>query len=214
MFRRFFQGWKALAREQKLLVSILCVGGLAVLTLGVTQMRRTIIYPFTAPVEKLQEIENLFGPTDEEKIAEEKRMDSDGDGLSDWDEANVYKTSAYLVDTDSDGEADNIEIAKGTDPNCPKGDVCFTPVSSGSSLSEGSQTSDSGSSDASDAFSFAPNRDPDEIRQFLLANGMSEIDLAGYSDEMLLDAYDRSSANPESSSSTSSLETQTSVENL
>ena len=38
--------------------------------------------------------------------------DTDADGLTDADEQNIYRTSAYLADSDSDGVSDNQEIQK------------------------------------------------------------------------------------------------------
>ncbi len=37
-------------------------------------------------------------------------LDSDGDGLSDADEVNIHRTHPALIDTDGDGLADNIEV--------------------------------------------------------------------------------------------------------
>ena len=54
--------------------------------------------------------------------------DSDGDGLTDWEEENLYNTSPYLEDTDSDGILDNQEVGNGTDPNCKEGGVCFDDI--------------------------------------------------------------------------------------
>ena len=42
--------------------------------------------------------------------------DGDGDGLSDWDEENVYGTDADDADTDGDGMGDGTEVAAGRDP--------------------------------------------------------------------------------------------------
>ena len=42
--------------------------------------------------------------------------DTDGDGLSDYDEAIVYNTSVSSYDTDGDGFADNYELENGLDP--------------------------------------------------------------------------------------------------
>jgi hypothetical protein len=53
-----------------------------------------------------------------------KTKDTDGDGLSDYDELYNYFTSPYLKDTDGDGIPDNVEIQNGTDPNCPQGKTC------------------------------------------------------------------------------------------
>jgi hypothetical protein len=61
----------------------------------------------------------------EEQDAQLKVQDSDGDGLSDYDELKVYGTSPFIADTDSDGLKDGAEVKAGTDPNCPQGKTCF-----------------------------------------------------------------------------------------
>ena len=43
-------------------------------------------------------------------------LDSDGDGISDYDELYVYGTNPYLADTDGDGMPDAWEIAHGLNP--------------------------------------------------------------------------------------------------
>lgn len=50
--------------------------------------------------------------------------DTDGDGISDYDEKNVFGTSVYLKDSDGDGIDDYAEIKNGTDPNCATGKNC------------------------------------------------------------------------------------------
>ncbi len=52
------------------------------------------------------------------KFGENKHnLDSDGDGLSDWDEINIYHTDPHNPDTDGDGLSDGDEIQKyHTDP--------------------------------------------------------------------------------------------------
>lgn len=44
------------------------------------------------------------------------KMDSDGDTLSDFDEANVYGTDPLKVDTDGDSFSDGSEVSKGYNP--------------------------------------------------------------------------------------------------
>jgi hypothetical protein len=56
-----------------------------------------------------------------ENIAKLKTMDSDGDGLSDYDELYVYHTDPHNPDTDGDGYSDGHEVANSYDPN-KKGD--------------------------------------------------------------------------------------------
>ncbi len=178
-------------REQKVFACVLLLCAPIAITLAAVQIRRSIIMPFTAPIEQLFELDKIFGQTDEEKAEEAKRKDTDGDGLSDWDEANLYQTSAYLADTDSDGDPDNIEIANQTDPNCPKGQVCVQAISAGQSGGDASGME--GGVIGQDP-AIVPDRNPASIRLFLRSQGVSETDLAGYSDQDLLDAYDSSQA--------------------
>lgn len=49
--------------------------------------------------------------------AEEATFDSDGDGLSDAIESNVYYTDSLSADTDGDGYPDGLEIEAGYHPN-------------------------------------------------------------------------------------------------
>jgi Bacterial Ig-like domain/Bacterial TSP3 repeat len=46
----------------------------------------------------------------------ETAIDTDGDGISDFDEQNLYSTDPKLPDTDNDGVLDGVEIMKGFDP--------------------------------------------------------------------------------------------------
>ncbi|KKT77075.1 MAG: hypothetical protein UW70_C0004G0014, partial [Candidatus Peregrinibacteria bacterium GW2011_GWA2_44_7] len=44
------------------------------------------------------------------------QLDTDGDGLSDYDEMVTYGTNKNLMDTDGDGYNDGVEVNEGTDP--------------------------------------------------------------------------------------------------
>lgn len=195
---RILTFWKSLTREQKLSVGVLGVCGLIAVLLGIIQVRRLIIGPFTAPVEYLTEAEEMRGPDPEEVEREQMRMDTDGDGLSDWHELNVFKTSPYISDSDSDGEPDNIEIAKGTDPNCPKGQVCVSvlDVDELTTSTQRIELPEGTSGEVTMPFSpggsspIIPARDPEAVRAFLRARGATEAELSQYSDEDLLEAYD------------------------
>lgn len=50
-------------------------------------------------------------------VVDQKLLDSDNDGLTDWDEINVYGTDPFNKDTDGDGLSDGDEVLKyKTDP--------------------------------------------------------------------------------------------------
>ncbi len=49
-------------------------------------------------------------------IQDNKNIDSDADGLSDWEEINIYHTDPNNPDTDRDGVNDGDEVKQGTNP--------------------------------------------------------------------------------------------------
>jgi len=77
----------------------------------------------TAKTDNIKE-ENNSGINEIIKL---KNQDTDKDGLSDYDEINIYGTSIYLPDSDSDGYSDKEEVESGNDPNCPAGQDCSLP---------------------------------------------------------------------------------------
>jgi len=70
--------------------------------------------------EYLKQRENQF-----ENLALLQTKDTDKDGLSDYQEIYLYRTSPYLSDTDGDGLDDLEEIKRGENPNCPIGQKCI-----------------------------------------------------------------------------------------
>jgi len=98
-------------------------------------------------------------------------MDSDEDGLSDYEELAVYKTSPYIPDSDSDGISDSAEVKAGTDPNCPTGQTCQTNVAAMENTNVNS------------ALTVA------EMRQWLISQGLKAEDLAKLSDADLTQFY-------------------------
>jgi hypothetical protein len=185
-------------------VGVLGVAGLAAIVFGLIQLRRTVIRPFTTDVQSLVELKKRLGPSEEELAAERRRTDTDGDGISDEDELNTYRTSPYLADSDSDGTTDNLEIAKGTDPNCPTGKNCLTSSSgTEAATSTGFTVPPAGTNGFfGGAASPVPPRDAEAIRTYLRASGMSDAELSAYSDAQLLEAYDQSAAQGGSAAAT------------
>lgn len=114
-----------LHRTQKIGFALLSCFAVCVLLLGVYQFRTTIYGPFAlSPVSEdttdLTAINQLF----DDEQTRLQRIDTDGDGLNDYEELNFYNTSPYIADTDSDGIDDALEIANGSDPICPSGADC------------------------------------------------------------------------------------------
>lgn len=52
-----------------------------------------------------------------ERVGEEAFKDSDGDGITDYDETVIYKTDPKSADSDSDGFTDGSEVLNGYNPN-------------------------------------------------------------------------------------------------
>jgi hypothetical protein len=112
---------KPLNRNQKIAVAGLAVFGILVVMLWLVQLKNNIYGPFNVSSGLNQNSLSDQALANEQAL---KNKDTDSDGLSDWDELNLYNTSPYLADSDSDTLSDGDEVTKGTDPNCPLGRTC------------------------------------------------------------------------------------------
>lgn len=63
--------------------------------------------------------DGLSNRDERELGSDPQRVDSDFDGVSDFEEVRRYMTSPTLVDSDGDGAWDGEEVAAGTDPADP-----------------------------------------------------------------------------------------------
>lgn len=120
--------------------------------------------------------DNDFSPTNSDisRALSQQSQDTDMDGLSDYDELNVYKTSPYIADSDSDGYLDGEEVKNGEDPNCPINQSCglVAPAETDVSAEE------------------LNNLSAEQIRQILLKQGtVKEEDLANIDDQTLKNLY-------------------------
>ncbi|MBI4407333.1 MAG: hypothetical protein HY565_02420 [Candidatus Kerfeldbacteria bacterium] len=110
-------------------------------------------------------------------LAEKKLLDTDSDGINDFDEEFTYGTSALIADTDSDGIDDGAEIAANTNPVCAAGDTCFSTVSA---AADATTTAD---------LTALATDDPVELRRQLVALGIDQAVLDQVSDADLLTVY-------------------------
>lgn len=159
--------------------------GLAGLGLGIYQWHGSFASAFT-------QTGSVFKTPDQveaERIAAMKDKDTDADGLTDYDETYIYKTSPYLKDSDSDGTDDKTEVEKGSDPNCPK-ESCGTII--GASGATSSATSTDESQIQQQVAEQLLNPTPDQIRALLIQSGVKEADLQGIDDATLLELYHQS----------------------
>jgi hypothetical protein len=123
--------------HQKLSLGVVIVIGITTLVFGLFQMRRAIFEPMEldgrVSFKTVKELELEY-------TEQLKTQDTDGDGLSDYDELYLFRTSPFLVDSDSDGISDYDEVMNMTDPNCPKGTVCTMTRSADQEGGSGTQT--------------------------------------------------------------------------
>lgn len=117
-----------------------------------------------------------------------KGRDTDEDGLNDYDEQFIYKTSPYLKDSDSDGYDDKQELDSSHDPNCPQGKNCFNPLGEQSSSTRATL----GASLSPEALAQLESITPEQIRELLHAKGVAQDKLATFSDAQLLELYKKS----------------------
>ena len=116
----------SVSRGQKIAVAVLAFFVFVIVIIWSIQFKKSLNEPFEYKGgEKKQKssVENIISDNNEEESQLIK--DTDGDGLTDWDELNIYKTSPYLEDSDSDGYSDKQEIDSGNDPDCPAGRDCY-----------------------------------------------------------------------------------------
>ncbi|MBU4347195.1 hypothetical protein KJ586_01800 [Patescibacteria group bacterium] len=206
-----------LGRNQKIAAAVLAVFAIAVVFMWAAQFKKSISGPFSNGSENAQtgDQTSLQQEDSEESL---RAKDTDGDGLSDWDELYFYKTSPYLEDSDSDGFTDKQEIDNEKDPNCPVGRDCDSSgivegdadvVNPGSKaddsdslntlmdqLNVDQNLSQSGQAGAGAAEMpaelkaiFGSNMDAATLRQTLLQYGMQKEALDKISDEQLMQSY-------------------------
>mgnify|MGYP001567130347 CR=1 FL=1 len=126
---------------------------------------------------------------DAKEMEDAKTKETDVDGLVDYDELYVYKTSPYIADSDSDGFNDKDEVYSGNNPNCPTGKSCGLVAGSAEAVAETSaadafieglgedQILDAGNitfDSEEEIQTFFEQATMDEIRSALLESGMSQ----------------------------------------
>lgn len=168
--------------------------GVLTLILGFVKIGRSINDPVQPKYVAGEDVQQM-------PSAEELQLsDTDGDGLSDYQELYQYGTSMYLADSDSDGYSDGEEVRDGYDPNCPKGEDCRGFVERNtSSVTEGNDTTSEKTnlgevtSDYNVEATTGEDITPQQVRQLLVESGeltseqMAELD--NISDEMLMEVF-------------------------
>ncbi len=217
----------ALTPEQKVAFVLLMFLGLGGLFFGFKSFGANLIRPVDQQFAEFANSKRKLTTDEREKkeIEDSKNRDSDVDGLTDYDELYVFKTSPYLDDSDSDGISDQDEIFSGEDPNCPLGKNCGSIQTHETTL-EGSGGEVAGllttipgansilSSGAKEFGSqeeiekFFRDVTLDEIRRALLQSGLSEEQLSVLDDDTLRSYFDTAISDTAANGAFSVLKTQ------
>ncbi|MFA6534502.1 MAG: hypothetical protein WCT37_05040 [Patescibacteria group bacterium] len=179
-------------KPHRLVLPLLITVAAGTLIMGFWQMGRNIKSPF-----ELAGTPTDYAKLQQDSLAALSTVDTDGDGLSDYDEENIYGTSKYIRDTDSDGVTDGAEVQQGKDPLCREGQDCSFPEIGNAikSSSLGLAASTLGNS-VGNAIAEAGGGTVTaaELRQSLLDQGMDPAAVSQITDEQLLAEYQKALA--------------------
>lgn len=164
---------------------VLLVVGILGLGLGVYHWRSTIVNAFDVPKSAFKTVEQI----EQERLEVLKTKDTDADGINDFDESYIFKTSPYLEDSDSDGDSDKKELEAGTDPNCPAGRDCGPAAASSATVESSSTGTPASAEDGLGAISQMLNPSAEDIRLLLIQSGLKEEDVRKIDDATLQQLY-------------------------
>lgn len=191
-------------RKQKIAVFVLFLGAIFIIVFWAWQFNNRL----TSPFNNSDTSKKGNNTASSSPLTDSSQVDTDHDGLSDYDETTIYRSSPYLEDTDSDGILDGEETKNGTNPNCATGQVCngadnTSPVATSTiatssliSVPELSLPDDIASSSQQilqDAL--AGKADASTLRSLLLSSGADKTMLDQISDEDLMASYAESLKN-------------------
>ncbi len=183
-----------LSREQKAGFSFVILCGMLALVFGGqylwTHMAEPFAINYEGPKLRLQSEEQARA------TEAQKTLDTDLDSISDYDELYIYKSSPYLVDSDSDGLTDDSEINGGQDPNCALNAPCAAANNEDIVLSSGSadleaqaQVLAAQQQALEAALSELHSLGPADVRQLLLESGANKSEVEVMTDEQVMLLY-------------------------
>lgn len=194
---------KPFSAEAKVAFALLIIIGFFGAIFGVKSFSATLSRPFQIQLASYTG-EKFLTISEQEALETEKQKttDSDGDGLMDYDELYIYKTSPYLADSDSDGFDDKQEIFSNNDPNCPEGKTCLSSYALAEAEGE-DKTSETANfltsvfgidadrltgqnlETVEDIESFFSQMDSEEVRGMLISQGVPKETVDALTDEQI-----------------------------
>jgi len=197
-----------LSKGQKIAVAVLAFFSFFVIIVWMMQFKQGI----SAPLNGAKTVVDYTTAETNDSENVDMTKDTDGDGLTDYNELNTYKTSPYLEDSDSDGFSDKVEIESSKDPNCPTGAICNAiatdTTASTTSITQGDKALNTAAPTLSSTTSqptlnlpataansadlqkvLAGQVDAASLRRMLLQAGMDQATLDKISDDALMSGY-------------------------
>lgn len=190
------------SRREKVNSILILSVGLVAIGFGAFSFWFTVSNPFSEIVKESERINQEALAKRQAEIDHLKTLDTDGDGLTDYQELYTYGTSPYLKDSDGDGFNDYDEVmVNRTDANCPEGMICsglptvmpnlnltstgFSITSSNNSLVTGTDSIITAPMLTTDPTAIGTAITPDYIRSIMKDNGATEEELAELSDQVI-----------------------------
>lgn len=183
-----------LSREQKAGFFFVIVCGLSALILGGQYLWTHLASPFVVSYTGPRFVTG--SEAEQAQIAAQKKLDTDTDGINDYDELYVYKSSPYLNDSDSDGVLDGAEITSGQDPNCAVGAECASANLEDVALDQNLQELDAQAEALAkeqaalqQALNDLYDMPPSDIRELLIQSGADSAKVQALSDDEVIQMY-------------------------
>jgi len=190
-----------LSRSQKIAVAVLAFFAFFVIIVWMISFKKNL----AGPLPKSTQITDASIDIENQSNQDLSQKDTDGDGLNDYEELNIYKTSPYLEDSDSDGFSDKEELDSDNDPNCPVGRDCIgnleqaekeeiLPQGNGQAIvpeisQQNLNTLQNQSSQEDINKALSGQMDAASLRKVLIESGMDQNVLNQISDEDLMKSY-------------------------
>lgn len=185
---------KHLTREERVAFGFIAACGVGAVLFGGLSFFSNVKKPFLISYTGPRYVTSA--EKESEQTALQRITDTDEDGVSDYDELNIFATSPYIADTDSDGRTDGAEILEGGDPNCALGKTCISSelIQSGASAAfleaqvpEAPELAQVPTIE--EAIGALQSLSVEEVRQMLAESGVDADQLAQLSDEQVMALY-------------------------
>lgn len=182
-----------LTREERVAFGFIAVCGAGAMIFGGLSFFSNVKKPFLISYTGPRYVTSA--EKESEEIARQRITDTDSDGISDYDELNIFATSPYIADTDSDGRPDGAEILEGGDPNCALGKTCTSSellqngVTAGFLEAQAPLAADTEPPSLEETVGALQQLSIGEVRQLLISSGADQEALDALNDEQVMALY-------------------------